>query len=218
MKYNKSAERGFQDSLAIDLAGVEKLADTYKGTRYLDIIKTLTGTKGVIVDCMGGSGTFAAVLHNNGYRNITTFDISANHIRHAKTLFKKRGMKVRAMVSDIENIRLPGNFADLVIIMTSMHHLKKREKALSECRRILKKNGNLLIVEPNKLSPYANYVHFTSLRSPGERLIGLRDLKKDMDKVFPGSYRAYTTCGLFKRVPFINEFGHKIVVVAKKVW
>ncbi len=216
MENYKSAERKFQDNLAIDLAGVEKLVDTYKGGRYLGIIKTLATPKSVIVDCMGGSGTFAAILHNNGYRNITTFDISDNHVRHAKTLFKKRGMKVRAFVSDIEDIKLPDNFADLVIIMTSMHHLAKRKKALSECRRILKNGGNLLIVEPNKLNPYAYYVHATSLRSPGEKLIGLSNLTNDLDSVFPGSYCAYTTCGPFNRVPFINKFGHKIVAVAKK--
>ncbi len=217
MKNDKSAEREFQDSLAIDLAGVEKLVDAYNGTRYLDIIKTLAAPKSAIVDCMGGSGTFAAVLHNNGYRNITTFDISANHVRHAKILFKKRGMKIRAVVSDIEDVKLPAGFADLVIIMTSMHHLAKREKALSECRRILKKCGNLLIVEPNRLNPYACYVHLTSLRSPGEKLVGLSDIKRDLDKVFPGSYCAYTTCGWFNRIPFINKFGYKIVAVAKKV-
>ena len=49
---------------------------------------------------------------------------------------------------DYRNIKLNKNSADLIIIPNLMHHIFDHENLLSQCKRILKKNGKLYIFEP----------------------------------------------------------------------
>ena len=52
----------------------------------------------------------------------------------------------------INNIDLKDSSIDIIIMRDSFHHINKKEETLKECRRILKKEGKILIYEFNKKS------------------------------------------------------------------
>ena len=48
---------------------------------------------------------------------------------------------------------------DKVLLFDVIHHLDEPEKTLREIYRVLKKNGKIIIYEPNKLNPLIALIH-----------------------------------------------------------
>lgn len=77
-------------------------------------------------------------------------DLSQNSLKLAEE--NSRGRAV-LLVGDSESLPYPEGQMDIVLCMHSFHHYPHPEKALSEIRRVLKKNGHLIFVE-NEYSWY----------------------------------------------------------------
>ncbi|MBI3413622.1 MAG: class I SAM-dependent methyltransferase [Candidatus Aenigmarchaeota archaeon] len=205
MNQNKIAEKLYQNSVNVRQDNLERLLVAYKGDYYFNLVDRLAGNKdAVIVDGMGGTGFFTVLLAKRGYKNLLVFDLSENNIKAARALFKRHKIKARALVSDIEKIRLKDNFTDLVVVMTSLHHLPSRTKALRECKRILKPGGYLLAIEPNKLNPLALWRHWRSKPSVNEKLFSSGEIRSEIAPIFP-EYRVFT-----------HKFGYKIIIIGRK--
>ena len=54
----------------------------------------------------------------------------------------------------VKNNTLPfdDNTFDLILIFDVVHHLEKIDENFSEIKRVLKKNGKIIVYEPNKLN------------------------------------------------------------------
>ena len=65
------------------------------------IASTGTDHSSKIIDAGGGASVLAAKLLENGYKNVTVLDISANAIHYAKERLKTRAEQVSWIVSDI---------------------------------------------------------------------------------------------------------------------
>lgn len=112
--------------------------------------KSYLNSNDVILDIGCGSGTD---LINCGkfVRKAVGLDIDKNSLSTANYLFKKSGLKNIKLLEHDANQKLPfkNNSFDKVICSDVLEHLKKRELALKEVKRVLKKNGSLFLVVDN---------------------------------------------------------------------
>ena len=71
-------------------------------------------------------------------------------INKAKSLSRNKRNRVKFLVLDVDN-RLPykNNFFDTVTMIAVLEHLFDPYSVLNECKRILKKNGSIIIQVPN---------------------------------------------------------------------
>ena len=111
-----------------------------------------------VLDAPCGSG-YGAKLLSFGTRKVFGIDIFLGAIKHAEEFFSNK--KSTFLVGDIQNMKKKfssGQF-DKVISFEGIEHLKNPEKFLLEAKRVLKKDGRLIISTPRKPhgSPYHIY-------------------------------------------------------------
>ncbi len=87
-------------------------------------------------------------------KNFISIDCSTKRIL-SRGSYNKKYVKNNKIIKipitkhcDYKNIKLAKNSADLIIIPNLMHHIFDHENLLSQCKKILKKNGKLYIFEP----------------------------------------------------------------------
>ncbi len=68
---------------------------------------------------------------------------------------QRRVQNVVAQIADVENLPYMSHCVDLVVTRFSAHHWLHPERALAECRRLLKPNGALLISDIMAREDYA---------------------------------------------------------------
>ena len=112
-------------------------------------IKNLPLKRQRVLDIGCGSGHLLQLM-SRYFKYLYGIDNSEEMIKKAKKNLKKASF----CCQDANFLPYPREYFDYVISHTAFHHLKK-EKALEEARRVLKKGGKLLIVdvawEQNKL-------------------------------------------------------------------
>lgn len=107
-----------------------------------------------ILEMACGLGFVTHVLANKGY-NVEAFDISDKAIGTAKNLASELGQNSKKFfVSDeryLKNIK--SNSLDIIIGLGYFRYinLQKQNKVYKECKRILKKNGTLILDHQNEL-------------------------------------------------------------------
>lgn len=106
-------------------------AECVKGKRVLDI------------GC--GEGYGAAGMRAAGASHVIAVDVAENAVRHAKEVY---GLDARA--GSAEAIPLEDGSVDVVVSFETIEHLKKPQRFLSECSRVLKPNGILLLSSPDR--------------------------------------------------------------------
>jgi ubiquinone/menaquinone biosynthesis C-methylase UbiE len=136
-------------------------------------------------------------------------DMSEAYVRHAKRQLK-RWSQMRFIVGKAEAIPLPDNSQDAVTSIFLFHELppKIRRKALSECTRVLKPGGRLVLIDSLQRGDRPDY--------------------EGMLELFPQSYhepyyesyisedfcKLSATCGL-TYVRTLNAFVSKVIVFDK---
>lgn len=102
-----------------------------KKQRYLDI----------------GSGVGGALLYCNG-RGVSCvgFDISDRAIRLSQNILPP---SIRTLVADGEHLPFPGNFFDIVSSLGVLEHFNDPGQGIREIARVLKRDGQALLVVPN---------------------------------------------------------------------
>lgn len=116
--------------------------------------KNKISLKDKVLDIGCGPGTFSSFFPAKKYYGI---DIAHNQIQYAKIKYPKKQFKI------IKNkIPFPKNNFDTVVLIEIIEHLTSKEitKLLQEAKRVLKKNGQILISTPNYNSfwPLIEYV------------------------------------------------------------
>lgn len=105
-----------------------------------------------VLEFGSGSG-YGSYLISSGCQHITAVDISNDAIEYAKNKYKRDNLEF-LKINNIESEPLPfeDNKFDTVISFQVMEHIKQADKYLSEIRRVLKKNGTLIIATPDRTS------------------------------------------------------------------
>ncbi|BCX15482.1 MAG: hypothetical protein KatS3mg097_374 [Candidatus Parcubacteria bacterium] len=106
--------------------------------------------KGADFGC--GSGYFTALLANEVGQNglIYAIDIQEDVLKEAQEFLKNLNINnVRFILADLEeNSQLESETLDFVFISQLLFQVENVERIFFEAKRVLKKNGYLIIVEP----------------------------------------------------------------------
>ena len=116
--------------------------------RKIKFIEKNLKKKDKILECGCGNGVLSLELGRKGY-NITGIDVSKKSILIAKKYAKKiKNSKLNFQNKSIEDFKNSKNIFDVIVFFKTFHHLKNPNKILKILRKILKKNGKLLMIEP----------------------------------------------------------------------
>jgi ubiquinone/menaquinone biosynthesis C-methylase UbiE len=122
--------------------------------------KRFDGKNLKILDYGCGTGSISSKIQGC---KIYGFDNNKNLLRIAK----ENGLDVKA--GDFESIPFDNDFFDAVISIDTIEHVSSREKAFKEIKRVLKKDGELIIFTPafnSPLWPIAEKAVTTITRKP----------------------------------------------------
>ena len=101
--------------------------------------------KGRLLDLGCGSGNFLEFMNRYGWETMgIDFDEKAVETAKAKNLNVKLGK--------LEEQNLPNNYFDAITLSHVIEHVYDPSELLRECKRILKNNGQIVIVTPNNKS------------------------------------------------------------------
>jgi len=99
-----------------------------------------------IADVGGGTGHYAQWLSSLGHF-VTLIDPVPKHIQQAEKRSKQKGFSFRCLLAEARHLPLPDASQQLVMLHGPLYHLQERSEridALTEARRVLKKDGILL--------------------------------------------------------------------------
>lgn len=102
---------------------------------------------GKCLDIATGAGNSIAVIRelSDNIKSITGIDISEKNISRARE--KNKGKDIDFIIMDGENMLFDDQSFDLVSICNSLHHFTNPIEVLNEAFRVLKNNGNIIIME-----------------------------------------------------------------------
>ncbi len=128
------------------VAKVYDLIDWYwESTRYRHIRpKVWAQAKGKVLDA--GVGTGRNIPHYQG--DVYAIDNSGSMLKRAKQRAKKHKKKIHFSNQDVTNLGFPDNYFDTVVatFVLCVLSAEQERKAIAEFKRVLKKNGRLLIL------------------------------------------------------------------------
>jgi ubiquinone/menaquinone biosynthesis C-methylase UbiE/DNA-binding transcriptional ArsR family regulator len=103
-----------------------------------------------IADLGAGEGLVSQLLAHRA-RQVWCIDNSPRMVEVGTELAKKNGLaNLSYKLGDIENVPLPDKSVDLVILSQALHHAQHPQAAVNEAFRILRPNGQVLILDLNE--------------------------------------------------------------------
>src|SRR5215467_2297420 len=111
-----------------------------------------------IVELFCGRGNGLIALQGLGFTHIEGVDLSPRLIAQYKG-------SANCIVADCRNLPFDDRSKDVLIVQGGLHHLPNLpadlEQTFSEMRRVLRKDGRVMFVEPWR-TPFLTFVHFVS--------------------------------------------------------
>jgi ubiquinone/menaquinone biosynthesis C-methylase UbiE len=124
-----------------------------------------------VVELFCGRGNGLEALAQLGFHRIEGVDLSPRLLRQ----YKGFGA---CYVADCRQLPFADHSKDILIVQGGLHHLSSLpgdlEQVLSEVRRVLRKSGRFVVVEP-WLTPFLQFVHVLCDRSYCRRFSGKLD-------------------------------------------
>src|SRR5438067_8659878 len=100
-----------------------------------------------VADLGAGEGTLEPLLAIRA-RKVIAIDNSPKMVEFGSTLAKKHGFKnLEYRLGDLEDPPVTKETVDLVLLSQALHHAIKPERAVAAARRILKKNGRIVVLD-----------------------------------------------------------------------
>ena len=129
-----------------------------------------------ILDFGCGNGVYSEKVINFNPSKLTAIDISEEAIEAAKT---KGNNKIDFKVENCENTKLSSDSFDIIYGVGILHHLNL-DKSIKEVERLVKRDGNIIFIEPLGTNPIINlYRKFTpNARSKDEHPFTFDDIKQ----------------------------------------
>lgn len=129
--------------------------DNIEVSNYLK--KLLNNISGRIL-ILGCGDVDISTFLNYGFREVIGVDISVKSIEEVNKNIEERKLekRVKAMVMDVHNLKFKNGFFDAIIGTGILHHLDIR-MVVEEMSRVLRKNGQIIFMEPLGLNPMVNW-------------------------------------------------------------
>lgn len=124
----------------------EKFWDTFEKDTLKPYIKDLSGLD--VLDAGAGTGRISIRLYNAG-ANVTALDISPEMLE----LLKKKEPNIKCIEADMEAMPFEDEEFDMVFSSLAIIHLKKIDRFLDECYRVLKDGGKMVLVNIHYRKP-----------------------------------------------------------------
>ena len=156
---------------------VKKLLEKKNVQIYFDeVVKHYINSNDVILDYGCGPGTFLIKMSKLTKNKLFGVDLSEEFIKECKENIED--LKIQNIsVSTVQPEKLP--FAneqfDTILLMDVIHHLDDINQNLKEIHRVLKKDGKLIVFEPNKLNPLIWLTHLIDKNERGLLNVGTLD-------------------------------------------
>ncbi len=159
----------------------DKFMKKFKLDKNELIIKAIKDSYGLkVLDIGGGTGSLAKELISLG-ATVTILDPEINMTKIAKE--KSKEIKIINGYSD--NIPLEDFSIDVIIMRDSFHHIIKKEETLQECKRVLKKDGRIIIYDFDKKSFIGKSIFiFETLCFEKIKMLTINEMKKLTYKYF----------------------------------
>jgi len=109
-----------------------------------------------VLDCCAGAGVYAFPLAKHGYQ-VTAGDLVEKHVEIMKETDQGNLLKHIYQGDVLDMSRFEDESFDAVICMGALYHLmttEERQRCLSECLRVLKKGGILMLAYINRNAMY----------------------------------------------------------------
>lgn len=128
------------------------------------IVKDLVIGKNIL-DIACGEGYGSNILSSYA-KNVVGIDISDEAINHAKKKYKKDNLQFKQGSATF--IDLPDTSIDIIVSFETIEHLKEHDEMLQQFKKVLKRDGILIISSPDKKNysdktGYANPFHLKEL-------------------------------------------------------
>lgn len=144
--------------------------------RFLQLGKAASQHRLLDVGC--GNGQDLIKIKQYGFRGkLCGLDVSAEMLNKARRLNRRERAGIDFILGNIENLDLPDNAFDSVIVKHVLHNVYNHNKALRECHRVLKRGGKLAIAVNEKKTR----ILFRKLKPGIARLLKI-DFFPDADK------------------------------------
>lgn len=101
----------------------------------------------VVLDAACGEGYGSHILAQKADR-VLGIDVSSEAVQHAKSAYPQDNL--RFMQGDVLALDLPDHSVDVVVSFETIEHVAEHQQLLSEFKRVLKKDGLLIISTPDK--------------------------------------------------------------------
>ena len=163
-----------------------------------------------ILDIGCGTGTFLAGCMATGLDiEATGLDLSFSMIHKAKTKADGIGAgkaTISFMVGDAEQLPFESGYFDMVSCSNSFHHYPDQSQAVREMRRVLKDDGELIIIDGYRDDPLG-YLIYEVLTVAIEKDIGYCSRRRFMKLLKEAGFKkvTYQTRGLFP--PLLATWG-----------
>lgn len=132
---------------------------TTNNSRKIEFITTLKALdnilpqNGKILDCAAGTGIYAFHYAEHSY-DVTALDITPKHVEYMNKKLKQTNYNIKTAVNNATSLSdFKDESFDIVLCMGPIYHLINidlRKKCISECKRVLKKDGILVVSYINK--------------------------------------------------------------------
>lgn len=145
---DKFSEENFWDKVAD-----ERTYAAFNERVYNEIFdKTLVGlpADSKILDMGCASGVSSVILTRRKFI-VKGIDISPKLIEQANRIWEDEPRRPVFEVGDVENLNIENDSLDVCFLGGVVHHFPEPSKLFSEITRVLKKDGILVMVEPNRL-------------------------------------------------------------------
>jgi len=145
----------------------------------LNLFEKIVPKKGKVLD-LGCGGNYVGILKREWYG----VDISKETIKAVGHLYKK------AVVGDVtRRIPFPSNYFDYVFGVSILHHMYKAiPEAVKEVRRVLKPNGQFIILDHDARNTQTRLMHNGPLRLVPSRYEQALDIKKIQNVLVEGGF------------------------------
>lgn len=118
---------------------LEKFWDSFEQNKLAPYIEESAGKE--VLDAGAGTGRISLKLHAAG-AHVTALDLSPEML----ALLHRKEPKIETVEGDMEAMSFEDESFDMVFSSLAMVHLKKVDKFLDECYRVLKDGGKAVLV------------------------------------------------------------------------
>ncbi len=123
------------------------------------VISCLKGTN--ILDAGCGNGWLSVSAWEEGF-NVHSFDVAESEVRESLFLSKIRNANIRLTKASILCLPFAKSSFDSVMCINVLEHISDAQQAIHEMKRVLRREGRLIIVVPNGLTfglLYDRFIH-----------------------------------------------------------